>query len=146
MSRIEGSVVIDARIKEVFELASDWRRWPEWFEGVSDFRPVGEMTRGNGARYAYRARLMGMPAKVETEIHEFVENQGWTGIGTKGLSHQTQWIFEPQGEATKFTYILEYELPLPPVGSLLDRFFLKREWRRMIDKSLENLKECFTAR
>ena len=146
MSRIEGSVIVNAPIEEVFELASDWKRWHEWFEGVSDFTAQGSITRGNGARYAYRARMMGIPAKVETEIHDFVENQGWRGIGTKGLPHQTRWIFEAQGQATKFTYILDYELPLPLLGPLLDRLLIKREWRRIVDESLKNLQERFATR
>ena len=139
MSKIEGSVIVDTPIEKVFELASDWRRWPEWFEGVSDVIAIGDVDRGNGARYAYRVRVMGIPAKVETEIHNFVENEGWTGIGTKGLPHKTRWIFEAQGQTTKFTYILEYTVPLPLLGALLDRFLIRREWRRIIDKSLKNL-------
>jgi len=59
----------------VFAFASEWRTWPDWFEGVSDFRPTTEVLRGNGARYAYRARLMpGIWASVETEIHDFEED------------------------------------------------------------------------
>jgi len=143
MTRIEGNVVVHAPVKEVFEFASDWQRWSDWFEGVSDFRPLGETLRGSGARYAYRARVIGIPAKVETEIHDFAENEGWVGIGTKGLPHTTRWVFEAQGDKTKFTYILEYRLPVPLLGALLDSLFLKREWRRIIDKSLQNLQTHF---
>ena len=145
MSRIEGSVNVNAPVEEVFEFASDWKRWSEWFEGVSDFSPAGDTIRGNGARYAYRARMMGIPAKVETEIHDFIENKGWTGISTRGLSHKTQWLFEAQGRSTRFTYILECDLPVPLLGALFDRL-LKREWRRIIDKSLQNLQKHFATR
>ena len=118
-------------------------RWPEWFEGVSNFRPMSEVVRGNGARYAYRARLMGVPANVETEIREFAENQGWTGVATRGLSHRTFWWFEAQGKSTRFTYALEYQLPIPLLGTVLDTLIVKREWRRIIEKSLSNLQGHF---
>ena len=143
MTRIEGTVEIDAPVEEVFEYAADWRRWTEWFEGVSGFEPTTEITEGNGARYAYRAKMFGIPAKVETEIHDYEENVGWRGVGTRGIPHTTHWIFKGGGEASSFTYAMDYEVPVPLIGGLLDALFLKREWRRIIDSSLENLKTHF---
>jgi len=143
MTRLEDSVIVDAPVHAVFAYASDWRKWPEWFEGVSDFRPTSEVARGTGARYAYRARLMGIPASVETEVREFVEDQGWTGVATRGLPHRTMWRFEAQGESTRFTYGLEYQLPLPLLGCLVDGLVLKRQWRRIIGRSLSNLRRHF---
>ena len=145
MTRIEGSVVIHAPVQKVFAFAADWRKWPDWFEGVSNFRPTTDVIRGNGARYAYRARLIGIPAAVETEIHDFVENAGWTGVATKGVPHKTQWVFETQGDDTRFTYILEYELRVPLIGALLNSLLIEREWRRIINKSLRNLKTRFPS-
>lgn len=144
MTRIEDSIVVDAPVDAVFGYASDWRRWPDWFEGVSDFRSTSEVTRGTGARYAYRARLMGVPASVETEIQDFVEGQGWTGVGTRGVAHRTHWRFEAQGQSTRFTYALEYRLPVPLLGAVLDALFVKREWRAVIRKSLSNLQRHFS--
>jgi len=143
MTRIEGTVEIVAPVEDVFAYAADWRHWAEWFEGVSDYGPTKEVTRGNGARYAYRAKMLGIPAKVETEIHDYVENAGWQGVGTRGMPHTTRWIFEGRGDATRFTYVLEYELPVPLIGALLDSLFMKREWRRIIDDSLGNLRTHF---
>jgi len=144
MTRIEDSVIIHAPVRAVFAYASDWRTWSDWFEGVSDFRPTTVVTRGNGARYAYRARLMGLPANVETEIQEFAEDQGWTGVATRGLPHRTHWRFESHGQSTKFTYALEYQLPVPLLGAVLDVALMRRAWRRTIGKSLANLQCRFS--
>jgi len=140
MTIIERNILIHARVGPVFEYAADWRHWSDWFEGVSDFRPISHVEQGNGARYRYKARMMGLPATVETEIHEYVENSGWTGVATRGLPHKTRWAFEASGEDTVFTYSLEYELPIPLVGRMIDALVMKRQWRRIIDRSLENLK------
>jgi len=144
MTRVENSVIVDAPVHTVFAYASDWRRWAEWFEGVSDFRPTTEVTRGAGARYAYRASVMGIPATVETEVREFVEDQGWTGIATRGLPHRTHWRFEAQGERTRFTYGLEYQLPVPLLGAVVDTLIVKGQWRRIIARSLSNLQRHFS--
>ena len=144
MTRVEDSVIVDAPVHAVFAYASDWRRWPEWFEGVSDFRPTTDATRGTGARYAYRARLMGIAARVETEVRDFVEDQGWTGIAIRGLPHRTHWRFEAQGESTRFTYTLEYQLPVPLLGSVVDTLLVRGQWRRIIGRSMSNLRRHFS--
>jgi uncharacterized membrane protein len=144
MTRVEESVIVDAPVHAVFAYASDWRRWPEWFEGVTDFRPTTEVTRGTGARYAYRARVMGIPARVETEVRDFVEDSGWTGVSTRGLPHRTFWRFEAQGQSTRFTYAMEYQLPAPLLGAVADTLVVKGQWRRIIGKSLSNLRSHFS--
>ena len=143
MTRIEQSVIIQAPVEQVFSYAADYQKWTEWFEGVSDFKATTPVTQGNGARYAYKARMMGVSASVETEIHDFVQNAGWTGVATKGMPHRTHWIFEPVGHDTKFTYALEYQLPVPLVGSLLDSLFMRPQWHKIIENSLNNLRRHF---
>lgn len=140
MRRIETTVEIDAPVEEVFAYASDWQQWEEWWEGVSRFRPTTESTRGNGTRYAYKALVAGMAFDIETEIVEFTENAGWKGIATKGPPHKTQWVFEPAGERTRFTYVLEYVLPWPILGPILDALLMRPGWQRMLDRSLGHLK------
>lgn len=136
MTTVEGSVRIYEPIDHVFQYASDWRCWSDWFEGVSDFRPTSRVVRGNGARFQYRTMVLGICVTVETEIRNFVENGGWTGVSTSGLYHKTHWIFQPSNGSTLFTYKLEYRLPVP-----LLKGAMKREWNRIIRASLQNLKQ-----
>jgi uncharacterized protein YndB with AHSA1/START domain len=143
MTRVEASVDINAPLADVFAFASDWRQWEEWWEGVSAFRPTTEVTRGNGTRYAYKAWVAGLALNFETEIHDFVENVGWRGMATKGPPHRTQWVFEALGDTTRLTYILEYSLPVPVLGPLLDSLLMRPGWHRRLEKSLQNLKLRF---
>jgi uncharacterized membrane protein len=143
MSRVEASVEIKAPVTDVFAYTSDYRRWEEWWEGVRDFRPTTEVTRGNGTRYAYKAWIAGLKMGLETEIYDFVENVGWRGAATKGPPHRTQWVFEKKGDSTRLTYILEYSLPIPLLGPLLDSLLMRPGWQRMLEASLRNLKIHF---
>ena len=145
MTRIEDSIRIPAPVDQVFAYASEYNNWEEWFEGVSDFKTTTETTKGNGTRYAYKAKMMGLSIGVETEIHDFVENKGWKGRATKGMPHQTFWIFESSDEGTKMTYALEYALDIPLIGKWLDNTFMKPQWEKIISKSLENLKSQVTG-
>ena len=143
MTRVEASVEVNAPLQDVFAFASDWRRWDDWWEGVSGFHPTTEITRGNGTRYAYKAWIAGLALNLETEIHDFVENVGWRGMVTRGVPHRTQWVFEGKGKATRLTYILEYSLPVPVLGPLADSLLMRPGWRRRLERSLRNLKIHF---
>ncbi len=143
MIRVEHSIVIQAPVDRVFSYAADYQKWPEWYAGVSEVKTTTAATKGNKARYAYRVRVMGIPAGVETEIHDYVENSGWTGVGTKGLPHRTTWIFEPVGSATRFTHVVEGHVPVPLLGSLIDSLFLKPQWDRIVETSLGKLNQHF---
>ena len=143
MTKVETSIDIRAPLAEVFAYASDYRKWEEWWEGVSDFEPTTELTRGNGTRYAYKAWIAGITLNLETEIHDFAENVGWTDMVIKGPPHRTQWVFEGHDDVTRLTYILEYTLPVPVLGPLLDSLLMRPGWRRRLKKSLRNLKVFF---
>ena len=141
MTEIRRSVHIKAPIEKVFKYASDYHRWPEFYIGVSDFNPITETTRGNGTKYIYQAKMFGMKNKVGTEITEFKENGGWIGKSFKGLEHKTIWIFKRIESETEFTHGLVYKVPWYMGGNWVDRNFLQPEWERIIEKSLQNLKQ-----
>ena len=113
---------------------------------MSGFRPTTEVTRGDGTRYAYRAWIAGLTLNLETEIHDFVEKVGWRGVVTKGPPHRTKWLFEGKGATTQLTYTLEYSLPLPVIGPLLDSLLMRPGWQHRLERSLQNLKRHFEVR
>ena len=143
MIRVEHSVVIQAPVDQVFSYASDFTKWSDWYEGVSDVKITTVVSHGNGARYAYKVRVLTVSVVVETEIHDFVQNQGWTGISTKGMPHRTTWIFEPIGSTTRFTHAVEGHMPIPLLGSLCDFLFLRPQWTKIVRSSLSNLSQHF---
>jgi hypothetical protein len=143
MTRIAATVEVNAPLDDVWAFASDWRHWDSWWDGVAGFRPTTEVARGNGTRYAYRAWIAGLTLNLETEIHDFVEKVGWRGVVIKGPPHRTQWLFEAKGAATQLTYTLEYGLPVPIVGPLLDSLLMRPGWRHRLETSLRNLKQHF---
>jgi len=146
VTQVTATVEVDAPLDDVWAFASDWRHWDEWWEGVSGFRPTTKATRGDGTRYAYRAWIAGLTLELETEIHDFVEKVGWRGVVTQGPPHRTQWLFEGRGTTTQLTYKLEYSLPVPVLGPLLDSLLMRPGWQHRLEASLQNLKRHFEAR
>jgi len=145
MAEIKRSIKIKAPVNKVFEYASDYLRWPEFFEGVSDVKPVTETTRGNRTKFIYKVKVLGMSVTVGTELQEFKENQGWIGKSFKGIEHKTQWIFEKSNGNTEFTFIQNYKFPLYLGGKLIDKMLAQPKWIKIIENSLQNLKRIVEA-
>jgi uncharacterized membrane protein len=140
MTEIKRSINIGAPVNKVFEYASDYLKWPEFFEGLSDVKPITEITRCNGAKFIYKVKVLGMKVTVGTEFQQFKENEGWIGKSFKGIEHQTQWIFEKSNGHTEFTFIQNYKFPLYFGGKFIDKMFAQPEWIKIIENSLQNLK------
>ncbi|MFH1771918.1 MAG: SRPBCC family protein [Candidatus Omnitrophota bacterium] len=143
MANITKKIVIDAPLEGVFSYASQWQNWVDFFEGAGSFEPTTKVTRGNGARYAYKAKMIGLKVAAELEIKDFIENKGWCALGTKGVSNRINWEFAKDNNTTEITYTLEYKVPIPILGALLDRLFIKKQWEGIIERSLSNLKARF---
>src|SRR4030042_4910756 len=103
MTEIKRSIKIEAPVNKVFEYASDYLKWPEFFEGVSNLNPITEIIRGNGTKLVYKAKMLGIKVAVGTELQQFKENEGWIGKSFKGTEHKTQWIFKKSNGNTEFT-------------------------------------------
>ena len=146
MTEITRSIKIKAPVNEVFAYASDYRNWTEFYEGVSDFKPITKTIRGNGTKFIYKAKVLGMMAAVGTEIREFKENEGWVGISFKGLEHETRWVFKKSNNGTEFTHSLSYKLQWYMGGNFFDKKFLYPAWIRIIENTLQNLKRIMEAK
>ncbi|MCK3683192.1 SRPBCC family protein [Maribellus sp. YY47] len=139
MTKIAHSVLLNTPLEEVFEYASDWKKWEEWFEGVSDFQSISEVEKGKGAKYRYKAKMMMFKYEIEAEVYEYTENVGFKVVGIKGPPYKSFWNFEVIDGKTKFTYGLEYSISTPIIGNYMDAWFLKPQWNKIIQNSLQNL-------
>lgn len=71
MTEIKKSILINAPESKVFEFASNYLKWPEFFVGISDIRPITDITNDNGAQFLYKVQLMGLRMTVGTEFQQF---------------------------------------------------------------------------
>jgi len=79
---------------------------------------------------------------LEMEVSDFVENEGWIATSTKGPKTRGEWRFAAVNGGTRFTYVLDYQMPMPIVGGILDTLLIKGNWVRFINKSVQNLKRA----
>jgi uncharacterized membrane protein len=144
MAHIEGSVRIKAPVEEAFRYVSDWQHVGDFYEGIQKYRPVGEVECGDGAKFecSRRVPVLGELDYV-MEMSDFVENHGWTFRSVEGISLEEHWWFEDLPgwpRETKLNYDLKYKVPVPVVGGLVDRIFVKRKWEECLGHCLRNIK------
>lgn len=88
-----------------------------------------------GARIDYAMSLFGMPVRWRTRITEwepgvrFVDEQEAGPYAVWRHTHE----FEPQGEATLVRDVVDYAVPLGPLGALAQLLFVRRTLGRIFD-------------
>jgi uncharacterized membrane protein len=90
MTEIKQSIIIDAPVNKLFGYASNYLKWPEFIEVISDVKPFTEITKENGAKFIYNVKMMGLKVSEGTEFQQFKINEGWIGKTFKGQEAQTQ--------------------------------------------------------
>jgi len=141
MTEIKKSIMINAPVSKVFEFASNYLKWHEFFVGISDVRPITDITNNNGARFLYKVQLMGLKMTVGAEFQQFRRNKGWIGQSFKGLDAQTQWMFKEKEGKTEFTYIQRYKLPFYMGGDFVDKKFIFLNGKKSSTSPYKTLKD-----
>lgn len=132
---------IDRPPGDVFAWVADYRNVRRVLDGVERWQPLGDRTRGVGARFDVSMRALGLPLENVLVLDRWAEARtiGWRS--ESGLIPQSgSWRFEPHGTGTDVTLAISYEAPGGAVGELLaaraDGIV-----RRRLDEGLERMKE-----
>jgi ligand-binding SRPBCC domain-containing protein len=129
--RLVREQVVAAEPDDVFEFFSRARNLetltPPWlrFEVLTP-EPI-EM--GQGTRIEYRLRLHGVPLRWVSRIEEWHPGRGFVDRQLHGpyrLWHHRH-EFEPHVDGTLARDMVEYSLPLGPLGGLAHRAFVRRD-------------------
>jgi hypothetical protein len=59
------------------------------------------------------------------------------------MPHRTQWAFAPVAHGTEYAYVLEYDIPVPLLGAVLDSLFVKPQWSKILENVFDNLERRF---
>jgi NADPH:quinone reductase-like Zn-dependent oxidoreductase len=104
---LEGSVVLDRPVKEVFSYVADMENYPAWFRGIAEMKPVDDSPIGIGKRYAEIAHLPGGKTQaIDVEIVAYESQRSFAIHASLAPAlPRFDYTFEPQGkERTRFTW------------------------------------------
>ena len=141
MNQLRFTEHFEVPIEQVFDLAIDYKRLPEW--NVS-YVAVDEVTGPPdevGTKIHAKMRLLGRSMEGWAEIVEFQRPRlvKLTGTSTQGGALTTTYRFTPVGAGTDLEILAEYELP-GFFGQVADKLFVQKAIERDVRHSLENFK------
>jgi len=145
LTRIEKSIVIEAPVEKVFDFATDVDNFvktqPPEMEMTVLSRDKGPDRVGSKAKV--RGKFGGQVLEVEVEVTELVKNKRRVMRQKGGAlkKYEGTDLFEPTEKGTKWTTILEYELPYSLLGKIVDKLKVRKDIEKSMDYSAKKTKE-----
>lgn len=116
---ISRSVELSCPVEAAWATLTDWERQAEWMRDADRVEVVSAHRAGVGVRLAVRTRLFGIPAFTEP-----MEVTGWEPPHRLTIAHggpvagDGEWLLEPMGASSRFTWIERVRLDVPIIGGL----------------------------
>ena len=146
MTTVRAKGHFDAPIDRVFELGSDFARYPEWNTIYSEIKevtgPAALGTRVHGVTKVLGRRMEGWGEVVEVDPPRLLKI---AGTGLEGGTVSTTYRFTPVGDGTDYEFESEYQLPAGFLGQIADKLFVEKAVERDLRHSLENFKALVEA-
>jgi ligand-binding SRPBCC domain-containing protein len=96
-----------------------------------------------GTLIDYQIRLLGIPLKWRTQIETWEPPHGFSDVQLRGpykLWHHThEFVAVPEG--TLMTDLVQYQMPLGPLGRLVHALWTERTLARIFDYRFEKIEE-----
>jgi len=142
MARIERINTINAPVEKVFTYLSDPMNELEWFPGMMEVKDV--TGKGVGGRYRFVYRLIGLSQKGESTCTEYIPNQRIVTQSKGGIVSTFTWTFKSQNGGTELSVVIDYTIPIPVLGKVVEAVALK--WiEREADMAGDNIKARMEA-
>jgi len=150
LTRIEKSIVIEAPVEKVFDFKTDLDNF------VKTLPPETETTvlsrdKGPdrvGLKTKVRAKVGGQVLEMDLETTELVKNKRHVHRQKSGAlkKMETTDLFEPTEKGTKYTAIMEYELPYSLLGKIVDKLKVHKDMEKSMDYMMKKTKELIEKR
>ncbi len=145
MGKIERSIVIDAPVDKVFAFVNDFDNFVRTSSPDMQMEILSrdEGPQRVGFRLKARTKVGGQVWEIEVVTTEFVENRRFAARQEGGPMKKFNMLdmFEPMDGRTKWTSVLEYELPYSVLGKLMDRLKVRKAMENGTDYHLQKTKE-----
>ena len=135
---------IEAPAERVFTAFTDPKLVVDWMDATEILDATGPLE-VVGSRFTLVIRG---PWKFQAEVLDVQRSirHESAGKGPLGSSYHNTAVLTPQEDRTHLELTTEYDMPLGPVGRLIDRLWLERRPRTIADRELDRLVELVSER
>jgi len=147
MTHVRMTAHFDAPIEQVFALAIDRARLPEWNvnydEAPEMSGPADQVgTRIHGAIKLLGRKMEGTAEVVEVDVPRLYRTESAEADRKLSVTYR----FTPASAGTDAELISDYEVPAGVFGKVVDRLFIERSVERDLRHSIENFKALVEAK
>ena len=139
MNQVKSQIVIDAPVKQVWEILADFGEVYRWAPSVTKSYSTSDDNSGpEASRHCDIAGFGG----IEEEITEWNEGRSFTyrASGVGPISHwYSTWSVKAQGDKTLVSTDFRYGLRFGPVGTLMNAMIIRRKLQQSLATALEGL-------
>lgn len=132
------TVTINAPVEKVFAFMENPANLPEIWPSMIDVTNIKEFP-DNKYTYDWTYKMAGMKFHGAAETLEYMPNKRIVVKTTKGIESEFKWDYRPEGDGTKLTVEVEYNVPIPLVGKLAESLIVRQN-EREAEILLDNLK------
>jgi len=140
-----SAVDVDTSPQRAFDYFADHRHVADVLEGVSRWEPIGDKTRGVGARYEVEMRALGFPLASVLRLDRWKRPREIRWVSESGLIKQRGgFTFDPRGAGVHIELRISYEPPGWIVGAVIARR-MDSTVRRRLDRAMERIKRVLES-
>lgn len=148
MTTVRMTAHYDAPIERVWELGTDFMRYPEWNVSYPEVKEVTGPVDKVGTKILSVTKVLGRRMEgwgeiVEVDPPRFLKT---VGSSLEGGKLMITYRLTPAGEGTDFEFESEYELPAGFLGHIADKLFVEKAVERDLRHSMENFKALVEAK
>ena len=138
MAKLTRTITINAPVEKVFAYASEPTNLPEIWPSMVEVKDVQPSPAG-GYNFGWVYKMAGMRFEGASETTESILNQRAVTKSIKGIQSTFTWTYQFGAGGTKLTLEVEYTIPIPLLGKLVEAFIIKQN-EHEAEVMLANLK------
>ncbi len=144
MAKVENSIIINAPVEKVFTYLDDVEKNVEWLPGMVEVKDIHLTDERVGSHFQWVYKMVGIRMSGETTTTEYVPNRRVVTKSKGGITSTWTFTFDAHNGGTKLTILVEYTVPIPVLGKIVEALVLKQNDREA-KLSLENIKAATEA-
>ncbi len=133
MNTVKKSIEVNAPVHDVYELWSDFSRFPSFMHNVKEVRKLG------GDKWHWVAEIGGKKVEWDAQVIKNVPDREIAWKSVSGDENSGQVYFEPKGNVTRVDLRINYEPPMGIVGEMADT--LTQRMSGDTEEDLKNFKK-----
>lgn len=139
MARLLLSQDVHAPAGAVFDYFDQYENYEKFFHGFSQFTWTDRRHRTGTRLKMLAGGFSSLP--TETVTTAVVPEREIAAIFVSGMRGLWDWLFQPLGDRTRVTVVVDYELPTSVLGQVADQASAEREFRLDLEKTLAALRK-----